>query len=94
MIQLLVSMKISINLLVTAKCGCYFMGGNVIAMSHIKHVDIKYKYVNEYVKDDIAKIVFIKCGENGSNILMKNPGRELHQKHSKKFIGENSKWFF
>ena len=31
--------------------GAIFMAGNVTAASHTKHMDIRYKYVNEYAKD-------------------------------------------
>ena len=40
--------------------GAIFMAGNATATSHTKHVDIKYKYVNEHVKDSNVKIVFMK----------------------------------
>ena len=50
------------------------MGGNVIATSHTKHMDIRYKYVNEYRKDSIVKIVFLQSAENDSNVLTKNAG--------------------
>ena len=47
------------------------MVSNITATSHTKHVDIKYKCVNEYVKDRIVKIVFVKSAENDINILTK-----------------------
>ena len=31
--------------------GAIFMASNITTTSHTKHVDIWYKYVNEYVKD-------------------------------------------
>ena len=39
--------------------GATFMVGNVTVTS-TKHVDIRYKYVNEYVEDGIVKILFMK----------------------------------
>ena len=50
------------------------MGGNLIATSHTKHMDIRYKHVNEYRKDSIVKIVFLQSAENDSNVLTKNAG--------------------
>ena len=43
-----------------------------LAMTHTKHVGIRYKYVNEYVVDRIVKIVFIKLADNDSNNITKN----------------------
>ena len=55
---------------------------------HTKHMDIQYNYVNEYVEDGVVKIVFVESAENDSNILTKNLSAQLHDKHSKKMVGE------
>ena len=52
-------------------------------MNHTKHVDIRYKYVNEYLEDGTVKIIFVKSAENDSDILTKNLSAELHNKHSR-----------
>ena len=41
-------------------------------MSHTKSVNIRCKYVNEYVKDGLVKIVLVQSPENDSRILTKN----------------------
>ena len=48
------------------------MAGNVTATSHIKHVDVIFKNVNEYVNEKIIKTVLVKSVENDSIILTKN----------------------
>ena len=53
-----------------------------------KHMDVRYKYVNEYVEDRAVKIIFVKSADNDSNILTKNLSAELHEKHSRKMVGE------
>ena len=63
-----------------------FMASNVTIMSHNKHIDIRHKYMNEYVEDRVMKIIFVKCAENDSNILTKNLSTVFHEKHSKKMI--------
>ena len=55
------------------------MADNITAMSHTNHVDIRHKYVNEYVKDGIVKIMFIKFAENDNNIFTKN-NKNNHKK--------------
>ena len=51
----------------------------------------RYKYVNEYVENEIVKIFFVKSTENDSDILMKNLCGELHEKHSRNMINEKAK---
>ena len=46
------------------------------------------KYVNEYVEDEVLKIVYVKSEENDADIFTKNLGSELHGKHAVKFVGE------
>ena len=59
--------------------GVVLMAGNIIAISCMKHVDIGYEYVNNYVGDGIVKIVFVKSTENDSDMLMKNLSGDLMQ---------------
>ena len=51
-IQLQGSMKISFELPVTVRAdnvGAISMASNISTMPHTKHMDIRYKYVNEYL---------------------------------------------
>ena len=67
--------------------GAIFMAINITTTSHTKHMDIKYKHVNEYVEDGAVKMIFKSAG-NDSKILTKNLNSELCKKHSKKILGE------
>ena len=49
--------------------GKNFMTGNVIAVSHTKLVNLRYKYENKYIKVGIIKMVLVKSAENDSKIL-------------------------
>ena len=64
------------------------MSSNITTTCHTKHVDIRYKYVNEYVEDGVVKIVFVKSGDDDSNILTKNFSAEVHEKIFKKMVIE------
>ena len=72
--------------------GAIFMASSITTTCHTKHVDIWYKYVNEYM-DGVVVIVFINTADNGSNILTKNLSDELHEKHSKDNSSEALKTF-
>ena len=89
-IQLLGSMKIAVKYQVTVRVdnvGAIFLEINITNTCHTKHMDIRYKYVNEYVVDGFVKIAFVLSAENDRNILTKNLTAELHEKYSKK-VGE------
>ena len=64
------------------------MATNIATMSYTNHVDIRYKYVNQYVEDGVDKMVFVKSTNNDSDILTKNLSAEIHEKHSNKTIGK------
>ena len=87
--QLLESMQITVKYPVMVRVnnvGAIFMASNIMTTSHTKHVDIWYKYVNEYVEDGIVKIIFVKSADNDSNILTKNLSAELYKKHARKMV--------
>ena len=90
-VQLLESIQIVVKYPVMVRVdnvGVIFMASNITAMNHTKHVDIRYKYVNEYVEDGTVKIIFVKSADNNSDILTKNLSAELHNKHSRKMVVE------
>ena len=63
-------MKISVTLQVMVKLDnvdAIFMTSSITTTSHTKHVDIRYKYVNENVEDGIVNTIFIKSAENENN---------------------------
>ena len=91
-IKLLGSVKISAKHPVMVRVdniGAKFMASNFTTTCHIKHMDIGYKYVNEYVKNGVVKIVFVKSTDNDSNSLNKNLSAKHYKKHSKKMVAEN-----
>ena len=88
MVLFLGSMKLSIKYIVMVgvdNVGAIFMASNITTTSCTKHMDIRYKYVKEYVEDGIVKMFFVKSADNDSYILTENLSRELSDKHSKKW---------
>ena len=68
--------------------GALYMSKNVNLMGHSKHIDVRTKYVNEYVEDGVLKIIYVRSEENDAASFTKNLGSELHGKHAVKFVGE------
>ena len=60
---------------------------NITTMSCTKDIDIRCKYVNEYVEDGILNIIF-KFLKMTATFSQKNISAELHEKHSRKMIDE------
>ena len=82
-------MKIAIKYAVMVRVdyvGAIFIASSTTTTYCMKNMDIRYKYINKYVEDRV-EIVF-KSAENDSNILTRNLSVELHEKHSKKKVGE------
>jgi hypothetical protein len=88
-LQLLQSMQIKVKLPIIVRVdnvGAIFMTKNITTTGRSKHVDIRYKFVTEYIEDGIIKVIFVKSADNDSDIMTKNLGSELHSKHAGKMI--------
>ena len=48
------------------------MSKNITTASTTKHVNIRCKYVNEYVEDGLIKIIFLKSQKNDSDVTLKH----------------------
>jgi hypothetical protein len=65
--------------------GAIYLAQNAVSGPRMKHVDVKYHFVRDYIEDGIVKIVFVKSEDNDSDIYTKNLGEELFYKHSGKY---------
>ena len=82
-----VGIKVSLPIVVRVdNVGAIFMSKNITTTGRTKHVDVRFKYVNEYVEEGIVKIVFVRSNENDSDIFTKKLGTDLHGKHSRKMV--------
>jgi hypothetical protein len=66
----------------------FYLGNNHKNSHRTKHIDTEQHFVQEFVEDDILKIVFTKSGNNRSDIFTKNPTEEVLTKHSKEIVSE------
>jgi len=51
-----------------------------------KHVDTRYHFVRQYIKDGTVLIEFVRSCDNESDIFTKNTKNEIHHQHSEKLI--------
>jgi hypothetical protein len=66
--------------------GAMFLANNFSISQRTKHIDIRRHFVRGYIEDGILKLVFVRSGENDSDMFTKNLGELLFNKHSNKLI--------
>ena len=87
--QLLQSIEIEIKLPITVRVdnvGAIFMSKNTLTSGQTKHVDVRYRYVNEMVLDGFLKIQFVKTEENVAKTFTKNVSSEMYKKLTPAFL--------
>ena len=67
-----------------------YLSENVAISQYTKHVDICYRFVQEFILDAFLKIVFVRTEENDADIMTKNLRKDLFLTHSQKLMGEKS----
>ena len=92
--QLMESVNLKVRLPIVIRVdniGAIFMSENVAVSQRTKHVDCRFKFVQEFVFDGFIKIIFVKSGENDADLFTKNLRGELHHRHVDKMITEKGK---
>jgi hypothetical protein len=87
--QVLVTMDIPVQLPIVVRVdnvGAIFMSESPSATGRTKHVDIRTKFVMQYVEDDFIKIIFAKSEENVSDGFTKNTNIETYERHHKEYV--------
>jgi hypothetical protein len=72
---LLKGMEVDVKLSIAVRCdnvGAIFMAENSSSGVRTCHIDIKYHFVHEHVKDGLIKIVFVNSSINDANMFMKH----------------------
>ena len=87
--QLLQSIGIEIELPIIVRVDnvrAIFVSENTSTSGRTKHVDIRYRYVNEMVLNGFLKIQFVKTEENVADIFTKNVSSETYRKLTPAFL--------
>ena len=88
-------MKIEIELPIRVNVdniGAIFLAENQNSSDHTKHVDIRYHFIWQYIKDGKIMIEFVHSSENDSDIFTKNVTSETFSRHSEKMIWTNEEY--
>ena len=62
------------------------MAENQNSSDRTKHVDTRYHFVRQYIRDETVMIEFVRSCDNDSDIFTKNTTSEIHHRHSEKLI--------
>ena len=92
--QVLISIGFKVKLPIIVyvdNLGTIFMSENVSVSNRTKHVDIRYRFVQEFVLDGFIKIVFVRTKNKDADIFTKNLVGDLYNCHSRKMITEKGK---
>jgi hypothetical protein len=87
--QLIESMGIEVQKPIEVRVdnlGAIFMANNISTSPRTKHVDIRYRFINELIEDGLIKVRFVKTEENESDGFTKNLNGDLYDKHKTKYI--------
>ena len=89
---LLSGMGVQLKLPIVVRCnnvGAIFMAKNSSSGVRTRHIDTRYHFVREHVVDEFIKIIFVKSNENVADMFTKNIGKEIYDKHMKRFLGKD-----
>ena len=72
------------NIVRVDNVGAIFMSENATTSNRTKHVDTRYRFVNEFVEDRFIEIIFVKTKENVTDIFRENTSGEIRNHHHNK----------
>ena len=66
--------------------GAIFLEYNAKTGGRTKHIDVKYHYVQEFVRDGVIQIIFVRSENNHSDVFTKNTAQKTYEVQSGNFM--------
>ena len=66
--------------------GAIYMAENGGISQRTKHIDLKTKFVTQYVEDGFIKVIFVRSEDNKSDFFTKNVSGEIFDQHKGNFV--------
>ena len=88
-IQILLSIGIPVQMPVTImvdNMGAIFMSKNATSSSRTRHMDVKWRYVNDLSDDKVIELVFVRSEDNWSDMQTKNVSGDIYDRHAPEFV--------
>src|SRR5210317_1055697 len=89
--QLVIEMGLEVKLPITVRVdniGAMFMAENIAVSGKTKHVQIRYRFVNDLIEEGFLEVVFVGTLDNDADLFTKNVKGDLYEEHSKKIVHE------
>ena len=87
--QVLVSLGIKVKLPIVVRVdnlGAIFMSDNISVSQRTKHVDVRFRFVQQFTMERFIKVIFVRTDENDTDLFTKNLNRDKYKKHADKLI--------
>jgi len=87
--QLVIEMGLEVKLPITVRVdniGAMFMAENIAVSGKTKHVQVRYRFVNDLIEEGFLEVVFVGTLDNDADLFTKNVKGELYDKHSEKIV--------
>jgi len=85
-LQLLKHLRVEVQLPIRVhvdNIGAIFLAENQNSSDRTKHVDTRYHFVQQYIRDETVMIEFVRSRDNDSDIFTKNTTSEIHHRQVK-----------
>jgi hypothetical protein len=88
-VQILLSIGVPVQMPVTIKVdnmGAIFMSKNATSSSRTRHMDVKWRFVNDLSDDQVIELVFVRSEDNWSDMQTKNVSGNIYDRHAPEFV--------
>jgi hypothetical protein len=66
--------------------GAIFMSKNATSSSRTRHMDVKWRFVNDLSDDQVIELVFVRSEDNWSDMQTKNVSGNIYDRHAPEFV--------
>ena len=68
--------------------GEMFMAENISSSARTRNIDVRLKFINEFIKEGEITVMFVKLEENDSDVFTKNTKAEVNDKLTDRFTSK------
>ena len=66
--------------------GAIFLAENATMSQRTRHINIRYKWVSEFIENGEIEVIFVKTLENDADIFTKNVSSSVNDRHMKRMM--------
>ena len=89
--QVMGSMNLRVKLPIICRVdnvGAIFMAENTSTSPRTKHLDLRYRFITEFIEDGFIKILFVKTDDNISDPFTKNVSSAIYEAHTRSYVAD------